>query len=120
MKKQIRVGGSLREAAARVLDAWRRVERGRKVPAQDNVTFLTWSSLASVMTDRRHQLLRHLHRHPEPSIRALARALGRDYKRVYEDVQALAAVGLLEKDGTMLRASYEEIQASISMSEIAA
>ena len=42
MKKQIIVGGSLEDAAARVADAWRRAEHGEPVEAEDNVTFVTW------------------------------------------------------------------------------
>jgi predicted transcriptional regulator len=53
-------------------------------------------------------------------IRALARDLGRDYKRVHDDVSALEAVGLIErKDGT-LRADYDEIRTSISLTPQAA
>ena len=119
MRKNVQVGGSLGEAGRRVVEAWQRAERSEGVAPQDNVTFLTWSALAAVMTDKRHELLRYLHGHPTPSIRALSRALGRDYKRVYEDVRALAAVGLVENDGGVLRAEYDEIQASIKVSETA-
>ncbi len=115
MSKTIYVGGSLEDAARRVADAWHRAERGEAVEPQDNVTFLSWSALASVMTDRRHELLRYLHQHPADSIRALARDLGRDYKRVYEDVRALTAVGLIERDGDTLRADYDEIDAKITL-----
>lgn len=65
------------------------------------------------MTDRRYELLRHLHSHPAPSIRALARDLGRDFKRVHADVVALEAIGLIERDEGMLRADYDEIRAAI-------
>ena len=119
VKKQVIVGGSLEAAAARVADAWHRAERGDKVEAQDNVTFLSWSALASQMTDKRYELLRHLHRRPAASIRALARDLGRDFKRVYEDVAALAAIGLIEREGRMLRADYDEIRASIFLDSAA-
>jgi predicted transcriptional regulator len=115
MNKAIVVGGSLGEAAARVVDTWKRAERGEAVTPQDRVTFATWSALAAVMTDKRHALLQHLHRAPVAGIRALARELGRDYKRVYQDVQALAAVGLIERDGGLLRADYDEIRASIRL-----
>jgi len=115
MKKTVIVGESLRDAAARVADAWHRAERGEPVEPQDVLTFVTWSALASVMTDKRHELLRHLHQHPASSIRALARDLGRDYKRVHEDVTALEAVGLIERDGPLLRASYDEIHTLIKL-----
>ena len=114
------VGGSLADSARRVADAWRRAERGGKIAAHDNITFVTWSSLASVMTDKRHELLRYLHHNPTKGIRALSRALGRDYKRVHEDVRPLMAVGLIDDDDGTLRADYDEIQASIKVTDAAA
>ena len=120
MKKKIIVGGSLEDAAARVADAWRRAERGEAVEAEDNITFVSWSGLASRMTDKRYELLRRLHRQPAVSVRALARDLGRDFKRVHEDVKALEAIGLIEREGGLLRADYDEIRASIRLDAPAA
>jgi hypothetical protein len=37
-------------------------------------------------------------------------ALGRDYKRVHEDVEALVAAGLLDRNDAGLRADYDAIQ----------
>ena len=82
---------------------------------EDNVTFLTWSGLASCMTDKRYELLWGLHRQPAVSVRALARDLGRDFKPVHEDVKALEAIGLIEREGGLLRADYDEIRASIRL-----
>ena len=82
---------------------------GRWVDAEDNVTFVSWSALASRMTEKKYELLRRLHRQPAVSICALARDLGRDFKRVHEDVNALEAVGLIEREGGLLRADYDEI-----------
>lgn len=120
MNKRVIVGGSLQEAAQRVAEVWHRADRGEDIAAQDNVTFVNWSALASVMTERRYELLRHLHRKPAASIRALARELGRDFKRVHEDVGALTAIGLVEREGGMLRADYGEIRASILLDAPAA
>lgn len=114
-KRTTIVGGSLEEAARRVAEAWHRAERGETVEAEDNVTFASWSALASAMSDKRHELLKHLHRHPAPSLRALARELGRDYKRVYEDVAVLESVGLVERDQDGLRADYDEIRTVIAL-----
>lgn len=115
MKKQIFVGGSLQDSARRVSEAWHRAERGETFEAEDNVTFTSWSALASVMTEKRYELLRHIHRRPAPSIRALSRELGRDFKRVHEDVTALESIGLIERQDGMLRADYDEIRAAILM-----
>ena len=114
-KRTLIVGGSLEEAARRVAESWHRAERGEEVEAEDNVTFASWSALASVMSDKRHELLKHLHRHPAPSLRALARALGRDYKRVYEDVAVLSSVGLVERGEDGLYAEYDEIRTVITL-----
>ena len=115
MKKRVLIGGSLEDAAKRVIDVWHRAERGEKIKPQDNITFVSWSALARVMTDKRHALLRHLHAHPAANIRALARALKRDYKNVHADVAALASLGLVEQKGKILRADYDAIQATIPL-----
>ena len=109
MKKQVIVGGNLEEAAARIADAWRRAERGDPVEPEHNITFVTWSALASRMTDKRYELLRLLHRQPAVSVSALARDLGRDFKRVHEDVKALEDIGLIEREDGLLKADYDEI-----------
>ena len=120
MKKQVQVGGSLRAASQRVATAWRSAERGEMVSPQDNVTFVSWTALASVMTEKRYALLRHLHQKPAVSIRALSRDIGRDFKRVHEDVTALEAIGLIERGGGELHVDYDVINASISLSGAAA
>ena len=120
MKKQLLVGGSLREASKRVAAAWRSAERGEVVTPQDNVTFVSWAALASVMTEKRYELLRHLHQQPADSIRALSRDLGRDFKRVHSDVTALEAIGLIERTDGQLHADYDMINASIFLGGAAA
>lgn len=113
-KLQVHVGQSFGAVAARVADAWHRAERGETV-AEDHLTFVSWEALAKVMTSKRMALLRHLHRHPATSVAALARALGRDYKRVHEDVEALTAAGLIERSAAGLRADYDELRTIIAL-----
>ena len=114
-RKTIQVGGTLRHAAAEVVMAWNKAAAGEAVGPSDKTTFVTWSALASVMTDKRHALIAHLHERPAISIRALARDIGRDYKRVHDDLKALAAVGLVEYDGKTWRADYDEIATAITV-----
>jgi predicted transcriptional regulator len=48
-------------------------------------------------------------------VAALARALGRPYRRVHDDVEALIAVGLMERNDDVLIAQYERIKTEIVM-----
>jgi predicted transcriptional regulator len=109
-----KLGGGFDEVARRVADVRHRAERGEPVEPEEHLTFESWEAMTSVMTPRRFELLHHLHRHPAASVAALARALGRDYKRVHEDVGALERVGLINRDHG-LRADYDEIRAVIAM-----
>jgi predicted transcriptional regulator len=63
--------------------------------------------MVRVLSPKRLELLRHLHRNPAKNIRTLAQALGRDYRRVYEDVEALESAGLLDRDKEGVRAEYD-------------
>ena len=64
-------------------------------------------TFSRVLSPKRVALLRHVRREPARSVRALALALGRDYRLVHEDVEALVGSGLLEKDEGGLRAGYD-------------
>ncbi len=112
---RIHVGDDLETVGARVLDAVRRAEAGEHVD-EDHLTFDSFATLARLLTPKRLELLRHLHRHPATSVRALAQQLGRDYRRVHEDVEALASVGLIDREaeGTGLTAPYDGLEAKIA------
>jgi predicted transcriptional regulator len=61
------------------------------------------------------ELLRYVRRHNVTSIRALAKALSRDYSNVHADVQALAGAGLLDNSGKGVRADYDAIETKIAI-----
>ena len=82
----------LRDAASAFVDAW------RSGHAQGDVfTFASPAQLFSVLTPKRWELIERLQGLGPSSLRGLARALGRDVKRVHEDAAALIAWGLVEK-----------------------
>ncbi|MGA9866973.1 MAG: hypothetical protein WBQ75_11110 [Acetobacteraceae bacterium] len=110
---KVHIGGGLEDASERMLDAVARFERGESVE-ENHVSFESWAALFSTLTPKRYELLRHVHQHPEKSIRSLARALDRDFRRVHEDVRALADAGLLEVDEQGLRAEYEAIEVPLT------
>ena len=113
-KIDIRIGSDLRSAAADVSTAWKAAEAERPVEATDRIYFRDWSALCAVLTPKRYELLRHLRRSPADGVRALARSLGRDVKRVHEDVVSLAELGLVDReDGGRLSSAVDEITSTI-------
>jgi len=116
---ELHVGYDPIAAKARVLQAIRRAEAG-SAGQESHVTFESWEGLSRALSGKRLELLRHVRQNPAASVADLARALSRDYKRVYEDVEILVAAGLLdrtENDG--IRASYDEIRTVISLTPAA-
>ena len=111
---KLELGGSAEADGAAFIEAWHRIDRGDDAP--DHVlSFQSWDALASVLTTERLRLLRHLHRQQEPSIAALAKALGRQYRRVHDDVSILADNGLLQRDGAMISTRVDRIEAVIEL-----
>jgi predicted transcriptional regulator len=115
MSKRVTVHvGTLQNMGKRFVSAWHRLERGEKVHEQ-HVTFPDLSSMLNALSPKRLELLRNVHREPAPSVKALAERLGRDYKRVYEDVQTLTASGLLQRDEGRVSAPYDAITAEMRL-----
>jgi predicted transcriptional regulator len=54
-------------------------------------------------------------RHKAASVRALAKALGGDYRNVHADVQTLIKAGLLDNNANGLRVDYDVIETKISI-----
>jgi predicted transcriptional regulator len=97
-----------------LLDARRRAERGDG-SEETVLASKTREALAAVMTGEQYRLLRDVHAHPEPSVSALARALGRQYRRVHADVSALEQAGLLDRSGGRVQTNVDRITAEITL-----
>ena len=109
------VGGAMEEdASRRFIDAWHRAERGERFHER-HLAFESWDALTRVLTGKRMELLRYVRRNQVVSIRALAKALGRDYSNVHADVQALAGAGLLDTTSRGVRADYDAIETEIAI-----
>jgi predicted transcriptional regulator len=112
---KITVGGDFEEEAKRqAIDAWHRAERGETFH-QRHLAFESWDALSRILTGKRVELLGYVRRNHVTSIRALAKALGRDYRNVHADVQALAGAGLLESSAKGVRADYDAIETRIAI-----
>jgi predicted transcriptional regulator len=112
---KISVGGDVEKAASeRFVEAWHRAEHGDTFHER-HLAFESWDALVRVLTAKRMELLRYVHRHKVASVRALAKALGRDYSNVHADVQALMAAGLLDMADGTVRADYDAIETRIAI-----
>jgi predicted transcriptional regulator len=87
---------------------WRQTERGEAV--MPRLAFGSWAEVFSAITEKRVELIGYVTGREQINTRQLAQALGRDYKNVYTDVQALVQIGLLDKDSRgRISAPYDEI-----------
>ena len=101
----------LRQAGATFAEAWRSGEA-----PTDVFTFSSPAQLFSVLTPRRWTLIEHLQALGPVSLRGLARALGRDVKRVHEDVACLLDWGLVSRtDERKLHSPYAVIHADFDI-----
>jgi len=108
---EVHVGDALEDTGRRFIDAWHRLEKGKRVRKR-HLSFESLEGLLSLLTPKRWELLRYVHSHQVRSIRALSVQLKRDYRRVHDDVEALATAGLLERHGRAVRADYDGINST--------
>jgi predicted transcriptional regulator len=118
MDKDIRVEiRNVEDSAQEFIKAWQRAEAGEAVeePAE-RLYFQDLGGLLQALTPRRLELLKRLHDDGSESVRALARKLSRDYKNVYNDVQALERVGLIVRTAEkLLSAPWDRVVAEIRL-----
>ncbi len=115
MSKRVKVNvGTLDEMGQRFVSAWHRLEKGEKV-RERHLTFRDLAAMLSALSPKRLELLRAVHERPAPSVKTLAERLGRDYKRVHEDVETLTASGLLIRENGSVSAPYDAITAEMRL-----
>jgi len=106
--------GNTHDMGQRFVNAFERAARG-EVFEERHITFLSLEAMMAALTPKRLELLRHLHREEASSIKALALAVGRDYKRVHEDVTSLEAAGLIIRDNGRLTAPWKALAAEVTL-----
>jgi predicted transcriptional regulator len=112
---KLTIGGAFEdEAAGRFVEAWRRAEKGESI-RERHLAFESWDALSRVLTGKRVELLRHVRSHKVVSVRALAKALARDYSNVHADVRALTAAGFLDAVDGGFEADYDAIETRIAI-----
>ena len=80
----------------------------------ERLCFQDLGGLLQALTPRWLELLKALNEGGPESVRALAKKLSRDYKNVYNDVQALERVGLINRTADKrLSAPWDRVVAEI-------
>jgi len=115
-KKHVHIGTEDAERGfRRFIDAWDRAEKGTLSETEVHLNFEDLNSLLAILTPRKLEVLRALHKQPM-SIRALSKALERDYKNVHADVRALENVELRHRgDDGLFYAPWDVIDAHVDL-----
>ncbi|WP_244106697.1 hypothetical protein [Paraburkholderia phenazinium] len=112
-KLNVHVGGA-RDMGRRFAAAFNRAQSGEDFEER-HVTFLSLEEMLAALSPKRLEMLRHLHREGAENVKALATALNRDYKRVYEDVAILENAGLVVREEGRLSAPWDALTAEVSL-----
>ncbi len=100
----------------RTLDTARRLDGGDRRRGKTHISFETMEALLRVLTPNRWALLRALRASGPSSIRALAKALARDYRGVHADVATLVEAGLVTRDdGGAISVPWSRITAEMAL-----
>jgi len=99
MSTSVKIGiGDDLQGPARFVEAWREAEAGHAPDGpEERLIFEDLETLLRHLTPARWALLKALRGLGPSSVRALARALGRDYKNVHSDVAVLEPLGLVAR-----------------------
>lgn len=82
---------------ARAKESVGRIDRGDLSPETATLSFATPAQLLQALTPNRWNLVAMSRRIGPSSVRALSKALARDYRGVHADVAALLELGLVER-----------------------
>ncbi|AYN27175.1 transcriptional regulator [Buttiauxella sp. 3AFRM03] len=85
------------------------------------LVFPTVEQLAKTMlAPNRWQIIKAMEGEPAVSIRELSRTVKRDFRGVYNDVQALLSGGVLDKEGDKIVLPYDRIHIEFNSDDAAA
>ena len=117
MSKTLSVGISdLPDALDRFEAAWHLATGRDAPPAVQRLGFSDLPLLLKTLTPARWELLTKLRSEGPSSVRALAKALARDYKNVHTDVTQLVQLGLIERvSESLVRVPWDSVRAELRL-----
>ena len=105
---------------ARAQEMARQVDAGAGYQGEDH-SFATLTQLFETFSPKRWALIQKLQTLGPSSLRGLARALGRDVKRVHEDAAVLLAEGIIERnEAKKLFVPFDNIHIDVDLKASAA
>lgn len=117
-KLRIRIGETGAAMGRRFVEAWHRAAAGDLAQAEHVLVLEDWPTFLATFSEARLALMRNLaEQGGAPSIRALAARLGRDYRRVHDDVSGLIAAGVLKRDGTRIDLAAHRFEAALDLAQ---
>jgi predicted transcriptional regulator len=118
---RVKVGETLGQAGARAAAAMKAAEQGRTVQPYFGVGFSEVGQLLATFTPKRWELIAALREAGPVTVAELARRLGRNYKNVHADVQALIEWLTVERDPDgRIHVPWSEIVLDMTLPEQAA
>lgn len=102
----------IEETGKRFVTAFNRAKRG-EIFRERHVSFVSIVDFTAALSPKRVQVLQEIRKTHYDSVLALAKAMGRDYKRTYQDVATLEAAGLVQRDERGLSSPWKRISADI-------
>jgi predicted transcriptional regulator len=116
-QKQINLHiGDVADMGDRFKLAWKSAETDEAIE-RDHVTFFTLDAFMSAMSPKRLELMRYLHAAGPMSVRALSKALNRDYKSVHSDTAILSGAGLIERPSKdLVAAPWNKVVSELNFS----
>lgn len=115
--RNIKIGVATEEQVNReFIEAWHKAKDRAVKTSEERLYFIDASMFFQVLSKRRIDLLRALHKHGASSIRQLSKLLNRDYKNVYRDVQLLKNAGLIHQDDlNKIYVPWDKIETEIAI-----
>lgn len=100
------------EAGKRFVSAFKRIQKGERL-RERHVSYVNITDFLAALSPKRIEVLKQVRKAQYTSVLALSKAMGRDYKRTYQDVAMLEAAGLVVRTETGLSAPWKSVSAEL-------
>ena len=98
------------------IDAWHRAEHDEITVPEESLCFLEPDAFALLLSENRLALLRTLRSEKLINIKALSNLIHKNYADVYQDIQLLKGLGLVQqKKSQKVYVPWDKIQAEINL-----